>query len=97
VEAQALAQKSLEEQNSMLQSVITDLEANVRSLRLLAADRQLPTELHDPLDVAPSSCDAAVIFQLESRAKESELRAESMMFQKDEAEARLGLSLFVLQ
>jgi hypothetical protein len=93
LDAGLLAQDSLQSQVELLQFENAAHEANVAGLRRLFSTKQ--GNLHDEAQSlsrdgnAPISFrESALLAHLEGRAKESEQRAESMMFQKNEAQSR---------
>jgi hypothetical protein len=91
-DAAVLSQKSLEVQNMQLQQDCAVLEGNVTALRRVLSERRgAHNDTHSASAAEanpPSSRDSALIAHLEIRAKQSEQRAESMMFQKNEAQSR---------
>ncbi len=90
IDAGVLAQKSLEEQNVMLRQENAAFERNVIALRGLVLEKHLvPDACHSSAGSGSSlHRDLALIAHLEGRAKESEQRAECMMFQRNEAQSR---------
>lgn len=87
-----LAEKSLETQNAQLLFDNAALEGNLMKLRGLLSGKQGASCEATSVVSSPhsSSRDLALIAHLESRAKDSEQRAECMMFQKNEAQSRLN-------
>lgn len=73
-----------------LQQDCAVLEGNVAALRRLLSERRgAHNDTHSAAEANPPSIrDSALIAHLEIRAKQSEQRAESMMFQKNEAQSR---------
>ena len=92
LDAGILAQQGLELQNNQLLQDNSALEDAVMKLRSLLSDRMGGTGESLPFAAcAPSSTrDLALIAHLESRAKGSEQRAESMLFQKNEVQSRFS-------
>jgi hypothetical protein len=89
-DAAVLSQKSVELQKMQLQQDCAVLEGNVTALRRLLSERRgAHKDAHSAAEANPPSIrDSALIAHLEIRAKQSEQRAESMMFQKNEAQSR---------
>jgi hypothetical protein len=89
-DAAVLSQKSVELQKMQLQQDCAVLEGNVTALRRLLSERRgAHKDAHSAAEANPPSIrDSALIAHLETRAKQSEQRAESMMFQKNEAQSR---------
>lgn len=75
-----------------LQQDCAVLEGNVTALRRLLSEKKgAHHDMHSAAEAnPPSSRDSALIAHLEIRAKQSEQRAESMMFQKNEAQSRFA-------
>ena len=96
IEAGALARQSHEMQIELLQQENGALERNVIALRRVVAERHGLSDdccSHAATASSSSSRDLALIAHLEARAKDSEQRAESMMFQRNEAQSRCGSHL----
>ena len=96
IEAGALARQSHEMQIELLQQENGALERNVIALRRVVAERHGLSDdccSHSATASSSSSRDLALIAHLEARAKDSEQRAESMMFQRNEAQSRCGSHL----
>ena len=92
IDADMIVRQGLEAHNAQLQQENVALERNLMALRRLVSDKHGVSEAAQPYTatgtVSSSAHDIALIAHLEARAKESEQRAESMMFQKNEAQSR---------
>ncbi len=95
IDAGTLARQSHELQIEQLQQDNVALERNVIALRRVVAERHgLSDECCSQAATGSSSSrDLALIAHLEARAKDSEQRAESMLFQRNEAQSRCGRDL----
>ncbi len=90
VDAIEIVRQGLEVHNAQLQQENVALERNLIALRRLVSEKHGVSGVYQPHAASGSSSprDLALIVHLEGRAKESEQRAESMMFQKNEAQSR---------
>jgi hypothetical protein len=89
-DAAVLSQKSLEVQNMQLQQDCAVLDGNVTALRRFIVRKEGRPRRHALR--RRSKPDSALIARLEIRANQSEQRAESTMFQKNETKVCLAFA-----